>query len=78
MSTTSRLPRRANDRLLAEIDRQGRRKDWVARQLGVSAYALWRYETGRSAPPAGWYERAAALLGVPVCRIEPKGAPIAA
>jgi hypothetical protein len=72
MSDRNRLPRRINDRLLAEIRRQGRRVNWVADQLGVSQYALWRYETGRSAPPSDWYERAATVLGVAVEDIEPQ------
>lgn len=55
----------------AEVARQGRRLSWVAQQLGVSTYALWRYETGRSAPPRDWYERAAQVLGVPVEQIAP-------
>jgi predicted transcriptional regulator len=71
MRERNRLPRRINDRLLAEIRRQGRRVNWVAAQLGVSSYAFWRYETGRSGPPVDWYERAAAVLGVPVEVIEP-------
>ena len=62
---------------MAEIRRQGRRVNWVAEQLGVSQYALWRYETGRSAPPLDWYERAAVVLGVAVEDIEPRE-PVAA
>lgn len=72
MSERNRLPRRVNDRLLAEIRRQGRRANWVAAQLGVSTYAFWRYETGRSGPPADWYERAALILGVPAEDIAPE------
>lgn len=72
MSVRNRLPRRINERLLAEIRRQGRRNRWVADQLGVSYYAFWRYESGRSAPPEGWYERAAAILGVPVEDVMPQ------
>lgn len=45
--------------------------NWVADQMGVSTYALWRYETGRSAPPSDWYERAAAVLGVDADDIAP-------
>ena len=72
MSDRNRLPRRINDRLLAEIRRQGRRVNWVAEQLGVSQYALWRYETGRSGPPSDWYERVAQVLGVDVDVISPR------
>lgn len=72
MSVRNRLERRSNDRLLAEVHRQGRRLNWVARQLGVSQYALWRYETGRSAPPLDWYERAAEILGVGVEVVAPE------
>jgi predicted transcriptional regulator len=72
MSERNRLERRVNHRLIAEIQRQGRRLNWVASALGVSQYALWRYETGRSAPPSDWYERAAMLLGVNVEDIEPR------
>lgn len=77
MSERNRLPRRVNERLLAEIRRQGRRITWVAEQLGVSSYALWRYETGRSAPPADWYERTAGILGVRAEDIAPEE-PVAA
>jgi predicted transcriptional regulator len=72
MRERNRLPRRINARLLDEIRRQGRRMNWVARQMGVSTYALWRYETGRSSPPLDWYERAAAVLGVPVEAVSPE------
>ena len=58
--------------MLAEIRRQGRRVNWVAEQMGVSSYAFWRYETGRSGPPADWYERAAKVLGVHVGDITPE------
>lgn len=64
LSERNRLPRRINTRLVAEVNRQGRRVTWVAQQLGVSQWSFWRYETGRSAPPADWYERAAQVLGV--------------
>jgi predicted transcriptional regulator len=77
MSNRNRRERRVNHRLLAEIERQGRRLEWVAEQLGVSRWALWRFETGRSAPPVDWYERAAGVLGVDVAAIEPQE-PIAA
>jgi predicted transcriptional regulator len=77
MSERNRLPRRINDRLLAEIRKQGRRVNWVAEQLGVSQYAFWRYETGRSGPPVDWYERAAQVLGVSVEDIAPQE-PVAA
>lgn len=72
MSERNRLPRRVNDRLLAEVRRQGRRVNWVAEQLGVSSYAFWRYETGRSGAPADWYERAAQVLGVRAEDIAPE------
>ncbi len=78
MSERNRLPRRVNGRLLAVMRSQGRRANWVAEQLGVSQYAFWRYETGRSGPPADWYERAAKVLGVSVDEIVPEGEPIAA
>lgn len=78
MSDRNRLERRVNQRLIAEIERQGRRINWVAQQLGVSQWALWRYETGRSAPPADWYERAAAVLDVSVDVVEPPKEPVAA
>lgn len=77
MSDRNRLPRRINDRLLAEIRRQGRRVNWVAEQMGVSTYAFWRYETGRSGAPTDWYERAAQVLGVPVEDVTPQE-PVAA
>jgi predicted transcriptional regulator len=72
MRERNRLPRRINARLLDTIRAQGRRMTWVAQQLGVSSYALWRYETGRSSPPLDWYERAAKVLGVRVQDIEPE------
>lgn len=78
MSVRNRLPRRVNARLLAEIRRQGRRVNWVAEQLGVSQYAFWRYETGRSGAPPDWYERAASVLGVDVAVIEPEQEVVAA
>ncbi len=46
--------------------------NWVAQQLGVSPYAVWRYETGRASPPVDWYERAAKVLGVRVEDIAPE------
>lgn len=64
VSERKRLSRQHNYRLLGVLEQQGRRIDWFAAQMGVSRWAFWRFETGRSAPPADWYERAAAVLGV--------------
>lgn len=61
-----------NDQLIAALNQQGRRIDWFAQQMGVSRWAFWRFETGRSAPPNDWYERAAEILGVNVDDVRPQ------
>lgn len=58
--------------LARELERQGRRLDWFAEQMGQSRWAIWRAITGRTTPRPGFYERAAAVLGVPVEQIRPR------
>lgn len=72
MSERNRLERRVNDRLLFVLAQQGRRIDWFAAQMGVSRWSFWRFETGRAAPPADWYVRAANVLGVTTDDIAPR------
>jgi predicted transcriptional regulator len=66
-----RLSRRKNDRLDAELKRQGRKLQWLANQLGVSHHAIWRIRRGVSGAPMDFYSRAAAVLGVPERDIAP-------
>jgi hypothetical protein len=68
----NRLPRSYNPRLVAELQRQGRRVEWFCQQMGVSRWAFWRIESGRAGAPIDWYERAAAVLGVRVEDIAPE------
>jgi hypothetical protein len=80
MGAHNRLPRQRNDRLAAELRRQGRSIRWFCEQMGVSRFAFWRIETGDAGAPSHWYERAAGILGVPLEQItpEPKEEPAAA
>jgi hypothetical protein len=57
--------------LALELERQGRRFDWFTQQMGQSRWSVWRAITGRAVPRAGFYERAAVVLGVPVEQIKP-------
>jgi len=59
------------------LDRQGRRRWWMAKQLGVKPWTFSKVEAGVIPIPDGWYERAAAILGVSVEEITPEQ-PIAA
>jgi hypothetical protein len=61
-----------NTPLTQELDRQGRRRDWLAERLGVKPWTFSRIEAGVQTPPDGWYERAADILGVPIATVEPQ------
>jgi hypothetical protein len=78
-NTTERL---RNSRLLIELRRQGRSVKWLAAQMGVSRFAVYRAESGDLARgvPADWYARAARALGVPefVVSPDPDGRSVAA
>jgi hypothetical protein len=66
-----RLPKRPNTRLLNCLRAQGRSTTWFCRQMNINRSTLWRVEQGLIAPPADWYQRAAAVLGVNVDEISP-------
>jgi hypothetical protein len=46
----------------------------MAHQLGVKPWTFTRIESGQTTPPADWYARAAAILGVPIEHIQPREA----
>jgi hypothetical protein len=54
------------------LDRQGRRRDWLAQQLGVRPWTFSRIEAGVCTAPPDWYARAAEILGVPEETINPR------
>lgn len=58
--------------LCREIMRQGRFRNWFARQIGVKPWTFSRIESGVVQVPDWWYPRAAEILGVPVDQITPK------
>ncbi|MFH0980653.1 MAG: helix-turn-helix transcriptional regulator [Planctomycetota bacterium] len=68
MSPTRRNPQAP---WLALLRAQGRTQVWLAAQTGVSFSAVYAYTRGVRNPPDGWYQRAAAALGVPVELILP-------
>lgn len=72
MGEQKRLVRRQNERLKAELRRQGRSLRWFCQQMGVSRYTLWRIETGDAGAPPNWYGRAAQVLGVPEYVVAPE------
>lgn len=49
-----------------ELNRQGRRRDWLAERLGVKPWTFSRIEGGVQTAPDKWYERAALVLGVDI------------
>ncbi len=67
--------RRVDSPLCRELTRQRLRRDWLAQRLGVGPWTFSRIEGGRQAPPEHWYERAAAILEVPLDRILPSAPP---
>jgi transcriptional regulator with XRE-family HTH domain len=57
---------------IKEIARaQGRELRWLAARMGVGYTTLINVELGRTIPPAGYYERAAQVLGVPLRLVLP-------
>lgn len=58
--------------------RSGRRKDWLARQLGISPAMLAHYLSGRKRMPPNFYREAALVLGVPESELRPAPAEAAA
>ena len=62
---------RAPSRLVELLNSRGVRHTWMAEQLGVSKWIFHRVEAGKQPAPPGWYERAAAILGVAVEDIAP-------
>lgn len=58
--------------LTRELDRQGRRRDWLAERLGVKPWTLSKIEAGTQSAPSWWYPKAAAELGVTVDAILPQ------
>ncbi len=59
---------------MRELTRQGRRRDWLAAQLGIGKWTLSRVEAGVQSAPEGFYERAAEILGVSVDVVSPEQA----
>jgi transcriptional regulator with XRE-family HTH domain len=57
--------------LMDEIDRQGLRREFFAAAMGVKPWTLSKIEAGKQPVPAGFYERAAAYLRVPVDSVRP-------
>lgn len=53
------------------LDAQGRRYEWFAARMEISAVSFSRIEGGTQPIPPRYYERAAQLLGVPVYMIQP-------
>jgi hypothetical protein len=72
------MAKRIDSPLTRELNRQGRRRDWLAEQLGVQPWTFSRIEARSQNAPDGWYERAALLLGVPVDTIRPQPELVAA
>lgn len=64
---------RVQSPLNRELARQGRTKAWMADQLGVGPWTYSRIEGRKQPAPAGYYERAAAVLGVNVLVVAPLG-----
>lgn len=64
--------------LRRELAARGIRFTWLCRQLGIGAWTFSRIEGGTQPAPAGFYERAAAILGVPVEQIEREPKEVAA
>lgn len=67
------------DTHLAEIlDAQGRRRDWLAAQTGVSPSLVTMISRGQRSPSADFRRRAAEALGVPEDELFPEvDAPVA-
>lgn len=63
--------RRVNSPLQRELGRQRLRCDWLAERLSVKPWTFSKIECGRQSPPADWYARAAAILGVPIEVVSP-------
>jgi transcriptional regulator with XRE-family HTH domain len=57
------------------LEARGVRRDWLANRLGISPSRFTHIEAGRRPPPPGYYERAAAILGVPVEMVRPDEVP---
>lgn len=49
---------------------EGRRHDWLARQLGIDKTLLSHYLGGRRKPPETFYARTAELLDVPEAQLK--------
>lgn len=65
------------DTRLAEIlDAQGRRRDWLAVQTGVSPSLVTMIARGQRAPSADFRRRASEALGVPELELFPSVEPI--
>lgn len=64
---------RVQSPLNRELDRQGRSRRWMADRLGVGAWTYSRIEGRKQRVPDGWYERAAAHLGVNVLVVAASG-----
>lgn len=52
-------------RMFELVREQGRRKTWLARQLGIDYSYLYLIETGKRPIPPWMPSKAAAILGVP-------------
>lgn len=50
----------------AALERQGRKRVWLAKQLGVSRMTLWRWESGAEPIPVERQRQIAELLGEPI------------
>jgi DNA-binding XRE family transcriptional regulator len=47
-----------------KMDREGRIRAWLAREVGVTRATLWHYEHGTNRVPQWFLERACAALGM--------------
>lgn len=64
--------------IAVELERQGLRHDWFARQLGLSKWMLSHYLAGRRPAPDKFYREAALVLKVPESSLRPNHEPVAA
>lgn len=62
---------RVSTPLTRALQQRGIRHIWLADLLGVKKWTFTRIEKGEQSPPAGYYERAAEILGLPVESIVP-------
>jgi hypothetical protein len=72
----ARAERKATLRpLFAQLDREGRRRTWLAERLEIPKTRLWMYEHGEARIPMSLIERISNVLGVAVEDVFPGGVP---